>query len=125
MINVITDPGDYEQKTYGEIHGGSWGRVGVQTGTRGGFEDEGVGYFANLGYDRADGYRDNSGFDLWNAQGGIRKDFANASFLRSRLLKKLELPEHMSSNAMLQALNLLYNLEELTGIVSDLEKNDG
>ena len=82
MINVITDPGDYEQKTYGEIHGGSWGRVGVQTGTRGGFEDEGVGYFANLGYDRADGYRDNSGFDLWNAQGGIRKDFANGSFLR-------------------------------------------
>lgn len=50
---------------------------------------------------------------------------ANASFLRSRLLKKLDLPEHMSSNAMLQALNLLYNLEELTDIVSDLEKNDG
>lgn len=50
---------------------------------------------------------------------------ANASFLRSRLLKKLELPEHMSPNAMLQALNLLYNLEELTDIVSDLEKNDG
>ena len=50
---------------------------------------------------------------------------ANASFLRSRLLKKLDLPEHMSPNAMLQALNLLYNLEELTDIVSDLEKNDG
>lgn len=50
---------------------------------------------------------------------------ANASFLRSKLLKKLDLPEHMSSNAMLQALNLLYNLEELTDIVSDLEKNDG
>ena len=50
---------------------------------------------------------------------------ANASFLRSRLLKKLELPEHISPNAMLQALNLLYNLEELTDIVSDLEKNDG
>lgn len=50
---------------------------------------------------------------------------ANASFLRSKLLKKLELPEHMSPNAMLQALNLLYNLEELTDIVSDLEKNDG
>lgn len=50
---------------------------------------------------------------------------ANASFLRSKLLKKLDLPEHMSPNAMLQALNLLYNLEELTDIVSDLEKNDG
>ena len=50
---------------------------------------------------------------------------ANSSFLRSKLLKRLDLPEHMSSNAMLQALNLLYNLDELTGIVSDLEKNDG
>ena len=50
---------------------------------------------------------------------------ANSSLLRGRLLKKLEFPEHMSPNAMLQALNLLYNLEELTGIVSDLEKNDG
>lgn len=50
---------------------------------------------------------------------------ANASLMRSRLLKKLDLPEHMSANAMLQALNLLYNLEELTRIVSDLEKNDG
>ena len=24
MINVITDPGDYSEKTYGEVHGGSW-----------------------------------------------------------------------------------------------------
>ena len=32
---------------------------------------------------------------------------------RSLLLKKLDLPEHMSANALLQALNLLYSLEEL------------
>ena len=32
---------------------------------------------------------------------------------RARLLKALALPEHMSSNAMLQALNLLYTREEL------------
>ena len=50
---------------------------------------------------------------------------ANASFLRSKLLKKMDFPEHMSPNAMLQALNLLYSLEELTEIVSDLEKKDG
>ena len=31
---------------------------------------------------------------------------------RKALLKKLELPEHMSSNAMLQAVNLLYSPEE-------------
>ncbi len=38
---------------------------------------------------------------------------ADASAKRLALLKKLNLPEHMSTNAMLQALNLLYSLEEL------------
>lgn len=32
---------------------------------------------------------------------------------RLELLKKLNLPEHMSTNAMLQALNILYTLDEL------------
>lgn len=36
-----------------------------------------------------------------------------ASAKRLALLKKLNLPEHMSPNAMLQALNLLMDLEEL------------
>ena len=39
---------------------------------------------------------------------------------RLSLLKKLNLPEHMSANAMLQALNLLYSLEELENIMRDL-----
>ena len=43
----------------------------------------------------------------------------------NHLLKKLNLPEHMSANAMLQALNLLYTLEELTEIVKSLEKQNG
>ena len=82
MINVVTDDGDYGRKSYGEAYGGSWGTVGVRAGTRGGLEDEGIGYFADTGYDRSDGYRDNSGFDIWNAQGGLRKNFANGSFLK-------------------------------------------
>jgi len=45
---------------------------------------------------------------------------ADASTKRLVLLKKLDLPEHMSSNAMLQALNLLYTLEELTELVREL-----
>ena len=49
----------------------------------------------------------------------------NSSILRLRLLKKLKLPEHMSPNAMLQALNLLYNLEELTTIVETMERENG
>ena len=45
----------------------------------------------------------------------------DASARRLALLKKLELPEHMSANAMLQALNLLYSLEELGSIMKELE----
>ena len=41
----------------------------------------------------------------------------DSSAKRLALLKKLELPEHMSANAMLQALNLLYSLEELERIM--------
>ncbi len=39
---------------------------------------------------------------------------------RLALMKILELPEHMSSNALLQALNLLYNKDEIYRIVDTL-----
>ena len=42
---------------------------------------------------------------------------ANASEKRLALLKKLSLPQRMSANAMLQALNLLCSLEELDAIL--------
>jgi ribonuclease M5 len=44
----------------------------------------------------------------------------NSSILRKQLLKKLELPEHMSANAMLQALNVLYSRDELFDLVKHL-----
>ena len=50
---------------------------------------------------------------------------ADASAKRLKLLKKTNLPERMSANAMLQALNLLYTLEELTTIVESLENEHG
>ena len=43
----------------------------------------------------------------------------DASAKRLALLKKLNLPEHMSPNAMLSALNLLYSLEELTTLLRE------
>ena len=46
----------------------------------------------------------------------------DASVKRLALLKKLDLPEHMSANAMLQALNLLYDFSELRTIVEELER---
>ena len=45
----------------------------------------------------------------------------NSGERRLALLKKLNLPERMSPNAMLQALNLLYSMEELTKIMETLE----
>ena len=45
---------------------------------------------------------------------------ANSAELRKKLLKMLKLPEHMSANAMLQALNLLYTLDELTALVQQM-----
>lgn len=44
----------------------------------------------------------------------------DASAKRRALLKHLNLPEHMSANAMLQALNLLYTAEELRNILNSL-----
>lgn len=46
----------------------------------------------------------------------------DSSVKRKMLLKKLQLPEHMSSNGMLQALNLLIDLETLQQLVG--ENND-
>ena len=43
---------------------------------------------------------------------------------RAALVKKLEFPEHISTNALLQALNLLMTLEQLRTMVADLENTD-
>ena len=45
---------------------------------------------------------------------------AGSDARRKALLKKLELPERMSANAMLQALNLLYTRQELAGLMEEL-----
>lgn len=44
----------------------------------------------------------------------------NSSEKRKALLKHLNLPEHMSANAMLQALNLLYSKEELASLMESI-----
>lgn len=46
-----------------------------------------------------------------------------SSLLRKQLLKKLDLPEHMSANALLQAVNLLYSLDELREKLTQLGEN--
>lgn len=48
---------------------------------------------------------------------------SNSSVLRKKLLAALGFPTHMSANAMLQALNLLYTLPQLRNMVDALEKD--
>ncbi len=48
---------------------------------------------------------------LWACQG------TDSSRKRLALLRALHLPEHMGTNAMLQALNLLYTRQELEGLL--------
>lgn len=48
-----------------------------------------------------------------------------ASHKRLLLLKYLQFPERMSTNSMLQALNLLMTVEDLSQIMQDLEKQNG
>ncbi len=49
----------------------------------------------------------------------------NSSEKRLLLQKRLNFPEHMSANALLQALNLLLTQEELRNMVSAMEKDNG
>ena len=49
----------------------------------------------------------------------------NASERRKRLENRLHLPEHMSANALLQAINLLLSREELAEIVREWDNENG
>ena len=84
VINIVSDVDSYEKKTVLDVHGGSWGAVGTHIGTRGGFEETGTTYFADLDYDRADGWRENSQYELWSLKGGIRQHFGEASWFDAR-----------------------------------------
>ena len=48
----------------------------------GGIAEDGVKYWADGAWDRADGYRSQSGYTLWNLNGGIKKDWASGTYLR-------------------------------------------
>ena len=50
---------------------------------------------------------------------------ANANKKRKALLKRLNLPEHMSANALVQALDLLLTREKLTQILQEMDKKYG
>lgn len=45
----------------------------------------------------------------------------NSAYLREKLLKRLELPSYLTTNAMLSALNCLYSLEELKKLINSIK----
>ena len=81
-INIITEPRDYERHHRLELHGGSWGTIGGAVGSRGGFAEQGVKYWADGGWERSDGYRSNSAYELWNVNAGVKRAWQNGSYLR-------------------------------------------
>ena len=46
----------------------------------------------------------------------------NSAVLREKLLKHLQLPSYLTTNAMLTALNCLYSLEELKELIENMNK---
>lgn len=49
----------------------------------------------------------------------------DSSAKRLALQRQLRLPEHMSANALLQAVNLLYSIDEFSALVKAMEKDNG
>ena len=82
MINIVTDPNDYETHGAIELHGGSWNTIGASASLRGGVKDWGTQYWVNGGWDHSDGYRHNSGFDIYSVAGGVKQNFDNGSYIR-------------------------------------------
>lgn len=83
LINIITEPEDYDSHGYAEVRGGSFNSFGASLGYSGGDSESGTQYWANGSWDTSDGYRDNSGYTIYNANGGIKETFANGSYLRA------------------------------------------
>jgi len=84
VINIVSDPDDYGFRTVFDVHGGSFGQVGTHAGTRGGLADEGLAWFGDFDFDRADGWRENGWYELWNVKGGLRKNFGGGSWAAFR-----------------------------------------
>ena len=79
VINIVTDTRDYTKKTKVSVRGGSYGTFGANVQTKGGFEEDGLLYFASYDYVRSDGYRDRTGYDMHSFSASLRKNFDNGS----------------------------------------------
>ena len=81
VVNIVTDGSDCAPHREASVFGGSYGTVGASLKMRGGIEEDGLIYRAGSDWIRSDGYRDNGAYSVWNANGGLRRNFANGSHL--------------------------------------------
>ena len=79
VVNVMTDPRDYEEATRITGKAGSQYTFGGNVQTKGGDGKEGVRYKASYDYLQSEGYRDNSAYAMHTANAGVRKNFENGS----------------------------------------------
>ena len=99
-INITTEPQDYDLHGHVELHAGSWDTYGTRASLRGGDREADVKYWANGGWEHSDGYRDHNGWQIWNAAGGVKKEWENGSFLRVSALYSdadYDLPGYLAS----------------------------
>jgi iron complex outermembrane receptor protein len=82
MINVISGFSDPDPHGYAVLRGGSYGALSAATGGGGGTDDGVDTYRFDSSWSRSDGYRNRSGYEIWNVQGGVKRDFINGSHLK-------------------------------------------
>lgn len=114
-LNITTEAEDYERKSAIELHGGSWGALGGSANTRGGIEDELLKYWASGAWEHSEGYRANSGFDIWNLNGGLKKEWENGSNWRISAFyndAQYELPGAVSYHEMRQHPRRSYAMDD-------------
>ena len=85
VINIVTDADADDYGTHGkfEVAGGSWNTIATRASLRGGVRETLSQYWMGGGWAHSDGYRHRTGYDIWNANGGIRQNWENGSFLRA------------------------------------------
>ncbi len=101
LVNIVTEPKDYE--THGKIsaHAGSWDTYGANASYSGGFAEDGVKYWANGGWEHSDGYRDNNGWQTMNVNAGLKKEWENGSYVKLTAFENdadYDLPGYLSAD---------------------------
>ena len=81
VINIMTGRRDGERKSELSARAGSQNTYGANFRTSGGFEAAAVDYSADYDFGMSDGFRDRSAWRIHNANGAVRKNCENGSYV--------------------------------------------